>query len=367
MKKTIDKESVRNVVRENFPFGYLVTDNHGKVVDMNEAAESMTGFCCDEVVGRQFTTTFLGEKHVHDSGRSMKKCNEIEVESKITKKDGKQIDVSNIAFPLQDDHGKVLGSVNFFRDITPRKKLERERKTILPMLAHDMKNQVITSIGYIARILHGKAGEASEKQNLYLSIVRDNLTRMLDLLDDFLEFSRLENREYIPQKAVFSLVSTTLAVIEDFRLEAEKRNLSINFEYPESPSCCLKADRRMIVRVISNLLGNAIQYSKPFGCVTIRLFENTSEVIAEIEDTGIGIPQEQLAHIFEPFYRIANDSNGSGLGLAISKTIIEAHGGRIFVESDEGKGSKFCIALPNIMASRKDEILSFSCITDATR
>jgi signal transduction histidine kinase len=132
-------------------------------------------------------------------------------------------------------------------------------------------------------------------------------------------------------------------------VEADTKNITILFELPENMLPVITADAAMINRVLRNIISNAIKYTDREGTITIRLSDNDEAVLVQIIDTGVGIPENHLSYIFDAFYRVSRDSKGSGLGLAISKTIIEAHGGRIWAESSPGKGSIFSFTLPKIM------------------
>ena len=268
------------------------------------------------------------------------------VETSIKQKSGELITIVASISPLFDKDANFIGGIELFRDITKLKKLERERKNILPMFAHDMKNPVTTSGGFLSRLLSGKAGPLTEVQSNYLKIIRDELKKLEELIIDFLEFSRFEAKEYKPLKSACNLEMNLSRQIETIRSEAEKKDIKILFEYPDTLITGIDADCRMINRVISNLLDNAVRYSNPEATVTIRLTERNEDIVVQFIDTGIGIPEEHLPYIFDAFYRVGRDSRGSGLGLSIAKTIIEAHGGRIWVESTHGKGSTFSFTLP---------------------
>ena len=231
-------------------------------------------------------------------------------------------------------------------DISTSKKLERERKNMLSMFAHDMKNPVITVGGFLSRLLTGKGGPLTEKQLNYLEIMSDGLNKLRKFITNFLEFSRFEAKEYQPVPGLFDIERAIKKQMEVARIEADKKDIKIIFETPENMAAMAKADAMQIDRVIANLLDNAIKYTDSGGRVTIKLLKKDEDIFVQIIDTGIGIPEDHLPYIFEPFYRVTRDSKGSGLGLSIVKMIIEANGGKIWVESMHGKGSNFKFTLP---------------------
>lgn len=226
------------------------------------------------------------------------------------------------------------------------RKLERERKTMISMFAHDMKNPVIITKGFLSRLRSVKAGPLNEKQNNYMELMGDELDKLEGFILDFLEFSRFDSKEYKPVPVPFDMAIAMRKHIEAARIEADKKDIKIFFEIPEDVTAVVNADALQIDRVITNLLDNAIKYTNPCGTVTVKLLNRGKNILVQVIDTGIGIQEEHIPHIFDAFYRAVRDSKGSGLGLSIVKRIVEANGGRIWVESEHGKGSAFSFTLP---------------------
>jgi signal transduction histidine kinase len=231
-------------------------------------------------------------------------------------------------------------------DISASKKLERERKNMLSMFAHDMKNPVITAGGFLSRLISGKAGPLTERQLKYLEIMSEGLNKLEKFITNFLEFSRFEAKEYKPVPFPFDIGTTIKKHIEFARTEADKKDIKIIFEPHESITTVVYADAMQIDRVIANLVDNAIKYTDSGGKVTVKLLNRDKDIIVQVMDTGMGIPGDHLPYVFDPFYRVNRDSKGSGLGLSIVKIIVEANGGKIWVESMHGKGSNFRFTLP---------------------
>ncbi len=231
-------------------------------------------------------------------------------------------------------------------DITESKKLESERKDILSMFAHDMKNPVIISEGFLSRLLSNKAGPLTEKQSDYVGLVWGQLNKLERFISNFLEFSRHETKEYKTVPLPFNIEITLRKHVETARIETDKKNIELVFRAPEDIMAIVNADAMQIERVIANLLDNAIKYTDPGGTVTVNLLTRDKDMLVQITDTGIGILEDHIQYIFNAFYRVNRDSGGSGLGLSIVKTIVESNGGKIWVESIYGKGSTFSFTLP---------------------
>ena len=270
----------------------------------------------------------------------------VAAEAFIRKKNGEHVTLSVTTFPLIDDNGELSGAVELFRNVSDAKRRERERKNILSMFAHDMKNPITTSGGFLSRLLSGKAGALTETQRNYLEIIREELYRVSDLLADFLEFSRIEAKAYVPVPRPFDIEKALRRNIEAAKIEAGKKGITVLFEASGKIPPSVLADPVMIGRVIANLLDNAIAYTDIGGSIRVGLSETDGTILFSVADTGRGMPEDKLPYIFDAFYRINSASKGSGLGLFIAKTIIDAHGGRIWVESALGKGSTFTIMLP---------------------
>ena len=231
-------------------------------------------------------------------------------------------------------------------DITRFKRLERDRKDFLSMFAHDMKNSVVASQGFLSRLISGKTGVLAKKQQNYLEIIQDELKRLSQFIADFLEFARLDAKEYKPLLAPCDIQAEIKKSIEAVTLGAQKKRITIAIEPQETMLPMINADAGKISRVLRNLLDNAIKYTSDGGAITAKLADRGNEILVSFVDTGIGIPEDQIRYIFDAFYRVSRDSKGSGLGLAIAKTIIEGHGGRIWAENVPAKGSVFSFTLP---------------------
>jgi two-component system phosphate regulon sensor histidine kinase PhoR len=231
-------------------------------------------------------------------------------------------------------------------DISASKKLERERKNMLSMFAHDIKSPTLVVEGFLSRLSSGKAGPLTDKQLNYLELISDAIHRVGKFITNFLEFSRIESGEYKTVPAPFDLTMSIEKNLEALRIEAEKKNIKLVFEVIDGRTAAVHADVTQIDRVLVNLLDNSIKYTNPGGTITVTLSDRDKDILVQIADTGTGIPEEHLPHLFNPFYRITEDSKGSGLGLAIVKTIVETNGGRIWVDSIYGKGSTFAFTLP---------------------
>jgi PAS domain S-box-containing protein len=354
----MQKEQVGNNVIENLPLPFLRVDEHGIIIEINEAAEKLIGLSKEAVKGKshfEILHSTQAKEACPLFAHSVKGGQASEVESTVRKADGEFITISSTGSPLYEE-GRFAGGFEFFRDVSALKKLERERKSFLSMIAHDMKHPVITSLGFLSRLLAEKRGPLTKPQKSCLELIRDEQIVLEKLINDFVELARLEVSESKPVYGPFSMENALLEKIVAERSESDKRHVEISFEHPNTLPI-INADTVMINRVITNLLDNALKYTNPGGAITVNLMDREEDIMVQITDTGIGIPEEHLPHIFDAFYRVNTGPPGSGLGLSIVKKIVEAHGGEIWVESEPGKGSTFSFTLPKgaLSSSREKE------------
>jgi signal transduction histidine kinase len=230
-------------------------------------------------------------------------------------------------------------------------KLREEREKFLRFIgiaAHDLKAPLTAIQGFLWVMLGGFAGEISEKQKNMLERSAHRITELLTLISDLLDIPRIETGQIVQEMKEISLLQVIKDSIEGQRNLAEEKGINLKVELPEVlPPIRGSAPR--LQQVITNLVNNAIRYTSE-GMVTVRVLEQGKDLLIEVMDTGIGIPREDIPHLFEDFFRASNvEIKGTGLGLSIVRRIVEAHGGKIWVESpclETNTGCKFCCTLP---------------------
>ncbi len=351
MPNTMDQALILQIIKNNLPVGYSVVNTEGIIIDFNKEAAEITGYRQDEVLGKPHSELLHGTTNTHAcpvyENTFEKRQGTVASETKIIRKDGREIDVLVTTVPLIDEQGVFLGGVGLFRDITQANKLKRERANMLSMFAHDMKNPIVSSAGFIERILQGKTGKINDKQRQYLEVVSDNLKNQEELIDGFLVFSRLEQKECAPQYTHFDLATLVGTVLRNLEIEREKKEILLTFNQKPGETCPVSADILMIQRVISNLIENAIRYCDTHEKINVSILREKNGTTLEVADDGPGISEEHIPHIFEPFHRGVHDTKGSGLGLAIAKSILECHNGKISFKNSPGRGAVFSVTLPN--------------------
>lgn len=243
-----------------------------------------------------------------------------------------------------------LGTLVILHDVTREKVIERMKTEFVSLAAHQLRTP-LSAIKWTLRILlDGDLGEINQEQRDFIEKTYASNERMISLINDLLNVTRIEEGRYIYKPTLTDLETVTQFVVNSYKEEAERRQIKLEFKKPETPLPQVSIDVEKIRLSVQNLLDNALRYTPAGGSVTISLNCDKKEVEFSIKDTGLGIPKDQQNRVFAKFFRAANimriDNEGSGLGLFIAKNIIEAHGGRIWFESEENRGSVFRFTLP---------------------
>ncbi len=329
----------------------ITVDGDMRITDLNRAAEKLTGFSRKEALGQ-----FCG-KVLHSSmcGRecplkmAMSDGEVVTREAVLQTRDGRNVEVMLAASALRDDQGNLLGGVETFRDISPFKTIEKERRYLVSMFAHDLKTPVVAVAGLINRLRQGKAGELTPTQASYIDTIFQEIHSLENLITMFLEYARLDLHIITPVPSAVQVEQECQEVVGRLRPQADAKQIVLETAYPQEITV-VQADSLLFQRALCNLVGNAIKYSPPRTQVRLTVTDLGQEVQVAVKDQGPGIAPEDQVHLFEPLYRGqgAGNQTGLGLGLAIVKRIIDAHQGRLWVESEPGQGSTFLFRLPKI-------------------
>jgi two-component system, OmpR family, phosphate regulon sensor histidine kinase PhoR len=244
--------------------------------------------------------------------------------------------------------GASSGAVIVLHDITDLRRLERVRRDFVANVSHEFKTP-LTAIQGFAETLLGGALDDRENRRRFLEIILEHARRLARLTDDLLELSQIEAERFELEIRALPVSQLLDSCIETTRLRAVEKQLALSVDCPGGlPE--VAGDRRRLSEVLQNLLDNAVQYTPPGGRIDVCARAEGREVLVTVSDTGIGIPTADQARIFERFYRVdtarSREVGGTGLGLSIAKHIVEAHSGRIWVESELGQGSRFHFTVP---------------------
>jgi len=353
------KVYIENLV-ENAADLIITTDLDDRILTWNRGAEVLFGYDKDEVIGKHLSI-LLPPERFHELEEMRVKVQisgalrDIEIRSK--KKDGVMIYLSLSVSPVRDLDGKIVGFLRVAKDITEKKRYERRLKELDKMksdfvsnVSHELRTPLTSIKGSVDNMLDGLTGSLNEKQIRYLNRIKSNTDRLSRLINDLLDLSRIESGHVEVRPTNLPLTALAEEVAEHMKALAAEKLIRIEIP-PADPKVTAWADRDKVTQVLMNLISNAVKFTPRDGKITVALEKNGSDYIQiSVADTGPGILPEERNRIFSKFYQVANvdkqKPKGSGLGLAISKALVEMHGGKIWMESEVGKGSTFYFTLP---------------------
>jgi PAS domain S-box-containing protein len=254
---------------------------------------------------------------------------------------------------------EVMGTVTVLQDISPLKELDRMKSDFVAMVSHELRSPLSAIQQQLSVISGGMVGAVTEKQGSLLDRAQKRVQGLLDLIGDLLNLSRIEAGVIVERREPIQLEPLVERVVDYHKEQAQQKGLSL-VDGPFPPQPAVVGDVGALEEVITNLLSNAIAYTDPGGEIRVACGKRGSYVCVEVMDTGIGIPKEVIAKIFDRFYRVKDERTrqvvGTGLGLPIVKGIVEAHLGAVEVESEVGKGSTFRVLLPTAHITKEGTV-----------
>jgi two-component system phosphate regulon sensor histidine kinase PhoR len=240
------------------------------------------------------------------------------------------------------------GAVLVLHEISDLRRLERVRQDFVANVSHEFRTPLTAIQGFAETLLSGALDDPANRRR-FVEIIREHAMRLARLTEDLLKLSRIEAGQLKLEFRPVSVAQLVESCVETAQLKAVPKRLSLNVELP-SGLPTVRGDANSLQEVLQNLLDNALQYTPGGGKIEVSASCSESRVIVTVADTGIGIPQAEQERIFERFYRVdearSREAGGTGLGLSIARHIMEAHGGRLWVESAVGEGSRFHFSIP---------------------
>jgi PAS domain S-box-containing protein len=326
--------------------GLIVTDPGLRLVIANPAARRQLHLCAELAPGQPLPADSPLTSILQGASGESSVVKEIEI---TAPEDGTATTSQVMVSRMTDGDGRLRGIVAILRDITAQKEMDRMRSNLLTVVSHELKTPLHSINGFVDIILMGKTGALNDLQRDFLSTVKQQSTQLQTMINDLLEFSRLEYGQLKITTEPMLLDEIAKNVLRKFELIAQEQQVDLVNDIPEELPA-LEADPVRLEQVLTNLVDNALKFTPKGGQVTLSAANHATEMEFWVSDTGVGIPPAEQAKIFEKFYQVASDlgvkRRGAGLGLSICKHIVEGHGGRIWVESQTGRGSTFRVALP---------------------
>ena len=350
-REAIDEKRKTETILEGTFDGLVVIDNDMRITSFNPGAEAITGHDASQVLGRRLTEVFGPEVWGDDS--LLQKAastgervapHEVVISGKLGSRDA----LLGIT-PLYDSGGKVFGYLLSFADITHLKEVDRLKSNIVANVSHELRAPLASIKAYTELLLDELEGDDRDLRQRFLKVIDQETDRLTELIGSLLDLSRLEAGQFVMKKEPLQVGEMVADIFGLFDIQAQGSRISLHADIqPDLPP--ILADRELVNVLIKNLVGNAIKFSNEGGQVDVVAREEGTNLTLSVIDQGMGIPPDDLPHIFEKFYRVWSTTEsgikGVGLGLVLAKEAAEAHGGQIEVESELGVGSRFIVTLP---------------------
>ncbi|MFJ5718085.1 cell wall metabolism sensor histidine kinase WalK [Neobacillus sp. NPDC093127] len=323
--------------------GVIATDRKGRVILINEPAADMLNVSRETVLSQPIVSLL-----------SLDDTNSFE--DLLEEKDSLILDYStntksyilraNFSV-IQKETGFVNGLIAVLHDITEQEKIDAERREFVANVSHELRTPLTTMRSYLEALADGAWQDAEIAPN-FLEVTRTETERMIRLVNDLLQLSKMDSTDYKLNKEWVNFVNFYHRIIDRFEMSKEQ-NVTFNRKLPDH-AIFVEIDEDKMTQVLYNIISNALKYSPEGGQVTFSIKEREDKIIVSIADQGMGIPKENIAKVFDRFYRVdkarTRKLGGTGLGLAIAKEMVNVHGGAIWATSKEGKGTVISFSLP---------------------
>lgn len=346
-KTTQGEQLLHSLINNVDDYGIFMVNRRGRITTWSNGATSVTGYGASEVIGKSFSS-LLAANEQDRSNKSLKldQFNIIKRKSEKWryKKDGTLYYGNITVFPILDSKNKIFGYSVTIQDITDKKLLEDRKTEFLSIAAHELKTPV-TIVKTITDVLLSKLKKSDPDYWKDLIDIDNELEKLIVLINDLLDISRLDTNKLSLNITNFNLTYIINHLVHKFKTISGNRNIV----FKANGSIYVKGDKERLEQVLINFLINADRFSTKESQIAIELKKDLKNITVSVKDQGEGISKDGQNAIFDKFYQISQNSKNSkgfGLGLFISKEIIKHHGGKIWVSSEEGKGSTFSFSLP---------------------
>lgn len=333
-----DRENKLNAILTSMGEGVLAVDSNYKVILANRSMAELINEAEESLIGKDLIEVIQSYQLVEVVADTLATSKSIETEIKLYPSSRRTIAVTSS--PLEDENSETIGAVIVLRDVTELRRLESMRKEFVANVSHELRTPLTSIKGFVETILNGKTNDAALVER-FLTIVNGETDRMITLINDLLDLTKIENRK---QKLIFEPVNIrkifedTITVLSS---KAEQKEIVVENKLDD---IIVLGDPKLLRQVSVNLIDNAIKYNKEGGRVWVDAAVEDGTACISVNDTGFGIPSDHLDRIFERFYRVdkgrSRHQGGTGLGLSIVKHIIDRHNGKIWAESEFGEGTR---------------------------
>ncbi len=357
-KRQIEAERRREVASFNaLAEGVVAAGKDGRVFLCNPTASRILAIPTDAIVGQPIERVLrlFREDDVVMQTRAFEeayagKTVALGERLRLTRADGSDVPVSGNVAPYLDEQDRTVGIVVAFRDVTIEREIDRQKSDFISIASHQLRTPLSAMRWFLDLLLAGDAGPLKPAQKDYLVDMSTSVARMVKLVGDLLNISRIESGRTKPNPEDIDVKAFTESVVHDFAPLIRQQEVA--FTHKVAPDArTFYADPSLARQALSNVISNAVKYTPAGGSVSIEVASKDGETVFSVKDTGLGIPKAQHYRVFDKFFRgenvMARETVGSGLGLYVVKSIVDMSGGRIWFESAEKKGTTFHLAFPN--------------------
>ncbi len=351
LKELISKEKrkIESMV-ESMGEGVIMTDESDNPLVLNPAAKGMLGISSIDSMSDEEMWNYFGKLKL---GRLYQKLSQQAGDGVVTEDvdldEPKPITLKVTSSLVRNHLGERLGVVTVLRDVTKEKELDRMKSDFISFVSHELRTPLTIVKGFATIMLDDASDRLTREQKEQLSYINESIDHLSRIISNLLDISKIEAGKLRLEKKSVDIVSLIKKVLRSFRLYAKSKEIKLETSFATKLSL-VSADPDRLTQVLTNLIDNAIKFSHKNGEVFIKAKEEKDVIEVSVADSGIGISPENFNRIFNKFQRvekgISSKLRGTGLGLPISREIIQLHGGKIWVESEEGRGSKFIFTLP---------------------
>ena len=344
------EERYRNLF-ENANDAIVTFTLEGTVTNVNRGLEAMLGWSREELLGQHYrkfvtpTSVALGEERTRRflAGERVGSI----FEGEQVRKDGSVVPVEVRTRAIRDREGRPIGFQGIYRDISARKALERQRADFLAMLTHDIRNPLAVILGYTEMLRERAREQGADWEENLLNRIESSALTVHSLVTNYLDLSKIEAGQLSLAKRSLVINDILRRVGRQYESESRRRHLTLQVHLQEGLPF-VEGDPVALERVFANLLHNGLKFTPEQGRVTVTSAQRDREVMAAISDTGPGMAAAEIPLLFEKYWRAEHSKlqEGAGLGLFIVKALVEAHSGRVEVESTPGVGTCFSVFLP---------------------
>lgn len=342
-----DEVTRRQAILESIAEGVVVAGEAGDVIMANTAAERILGVSRKQLMGQTIKRLYAGLLHAGGRGASDQAVFEW----------GNKLVRGSFA-PVKTPDSGLLGYVAVFRDVTGELQAERAKRKFVATISHELRTPLTSIKGYIELLVAGAVGNLQPGQHRFLDVVQSNTERMVSLVNKLITVSEMDEGAIQIDFRPVDMKGVIEEAVQAIRAEAMECQMDLEMNVPPDLSR-VKGDPQRLRQIMDNLLDNALRYTPAGGRISVWAIEAhlrdggaspQDYLVVNVRDTGVGIPPQDHTRIFEKFYRVDNSlslrAGGTGMGLAIARSLIEAHGGRIWVESEPESGSTFSFTIP---------------------